>query len=632
MERRWLLFSVFSFCLLVLQRKVTPSPQIICALIDGGYDCSGHNLQSIPDELPNSAQILDFSFNYLPSIYNSTFARLKSLVYLDLTRCRINWIYEAIFQSQQDLESLILTGNQLMFLSTSSFTGPLALKHLSLAQTSINDLKFIQNNDLNLLETLDLGSNSMNTLDYLNRFIWHNMKTLNFQMNGIQNISATGMSILKNTTGLDLSFKRNDIVYIEPGAFESCRFNSLDLSGSFDRVSLTVILMGLRGLTTNILKLGTFDDAPKVEATADSLRGLCSVSMQEVSFQLLHFPDLSGATFACLAGLKRLNLRRAHLRYLPVNVTNMENLTHLFLDGNSFEDMCDLNVQNFPSLAHLSMRGNREDLNFQESCLKNLSKLEFLDLSHNHLKVGAECCNQQLDGLTSLRHLNLSYNVDMTWGDLPFQKTPQLKLLDCSNLAFLHDPTNNGPFANLPHLEALNLSWASVNLSDTRLLEGLQGLRGLTLTGNSFHLGVVTDAEMFKHVPLLETLIMSACGITAIRDGAFDPLTHLTHADLSNNHLVTVTTSDFYSLKNIRLNFARNEIKIVNVEHVKGLEGNSTIDLSYNPLACNCSNVQFIQWAENNHDKMMRLEDTVCGDPMRGVKISDVHLYCAGMD
>lgn len=54
--------------------------------ITKGYDCSDMDLQSIPDEIPNSVQILQFSFNYLPVLYNSTFQRLKSLQSLDLTR------------------------------------------------------------------------------------------------------------------------------------------------------------------------------------------------------------------------------------------------------------------------------------------------------------------------------------------------------------------------------------------------------------------------------------------------------------------------------------------------------------------------------------------------------------------
>uniref|UniRef100_A0A8C7P8N2 Uncharacterized protein n=1 Tax=Oncorhynchus mykiss TaxID=8022 RepID=A0A8C7P8N2_ONCMY len=51
-----------------------------------GYDISGQGLPGIPDELPSSTKTLDFSFNYLPAINNTTFVRLKELVSMNLTR------------------------------------------------------------------------------------------------------------------------------------------------------------------------------------------------------------------------------------------------------------------------------------------------------------------------------------------------------------------------------------------------------------------------------------------------------------------------------------------------------------------------------------------------------------------
>lgn len=51
-----------------------------------GSDCSGLALRLVPDEIPDATKTLDFSFNYLPALYNSTFHRLRSLVSLDLTR------------------------------------------------------------------------------------------------------------------------------------------------------------------------------------------------------------------------------------------------------------------------------------------------------------------------------------------------------------------------------------------------------------------------------------------------------------------------------------------------------------------------------------------------------------------
>uniref|UniRef100_A0A669QC49 CD180 molecule n=1 Tax=Phasianus colchicus TaxID=9054 RepID=A0A669QC49_PHACC len=50
------------------------------------YSCEGLGLREIPGSLPVTTEILDFSFNMLPSLQNSTFSGLESLLYLDLTR------------------------------------------------------------------------------------------------------------------------------------------------------------------------------------------------------------------------------------------------------------------------------------------------------------------------------------------------------------------------------------------------------------------------------------------------------------------------------------------------------------------------------------------------------------------
>lgn len=58
-------------------------PQIT---VNKSYSCEGLGLREVPEKLPVTTEILDFSFNMLPSLQNSTFSQLKSLLYLDVTR------------------------------------------------------------------------------------------------------------------------------------------------------------------------------------------------------------------------------------------------------------------------------------------------------------------------------------------------------------------------------------------------------------------------------------------------------------------------------------------------------------------------------------------------------------------
>jgi len=73
-----LIFAVHTSC-----SFTTYIPQIT---VNKSYSCEGLGLRKIPEKLPVTTEILDFSFNELHSLQNSTFSELKSLLYLDLTR------------------------------------------------------------------------------------------------------------------------------------------------------------------------------------------------------------------------------------------------------------------------------------------------------------------------------------------------------------------------------------------------------------------------------------------------------------------------------------------------------------------------------------------------------------------
>uniref|UniRef100_UPI003AAD7890 CD180 antigen n=1 Tax=Centroberyx gerrardi TaxID=166262 RepID=UPI003AAD7890 len=611
---------------------VTPLSKGVCKLTATGYDCSDQNLQAVPgpDGLPSATKILDFSFNHLPALYNTTFSRLTQLVSLDLTRCKINWIFENSFQNQKHLESLILIGNTLMFVADDALIGPLALSHLRLSQTSMDDLKLIPYNNLMSLETLELGDNDIHSLRGLQQFNWKKMTTLNLQLNAIQNISAAEVAVLQNGRGLSMSFKSNSIVYIEPKAFELVQFNSLDFNDCFSEADISVILAGLAGVKTNILSLGVFEQSQPSTIKAQSLQALCDITVKDLRFQLQHFSDITDTPFHCLSGLEKLDLTRAHLDSLPATVGQMKSLSKLILNENKFQNVCHTNAMSLPSLTALSMRGNQhKSLLFSDGCLSGLSKLELLDLSHSKLLTGTECCEIQLTGLSQLQKLNLSYNSQMKWSALPFREVSDLRQLDCSrvNVTYETQCAEGGPFQNLHHLKWLGISWRFLNLScQSNLLEGLQNLEHMSLSGSYFKDGVISNPEMFKHVPLLQNLVLSDCGLVSIDRNMFTHLSKLTHADLSGNRLVVVYTNVFYSLEKVLLNFAMNDIKIVDLDSVKGLGEESKLDLSDNPLVCNCSNVEFISWMQSNVNKMTNTDRTRCGESREA--LTDVHLNC----
>ncbi|XP_073695635.1 CD180 antigen [Garra rufa] len=623
-------FVFYVLCYTILfqflpHNEATPWARRRCQQIaDDSYDCSDMDLQVIPDEIPTSVKNFKFSFNYLPSLYNFTFHRLMSLIFLDLTRCGITFMYEDVFKNQSDLAVLILIGNPLVFIAERAFSGPLALKYLSLAQSKIQSLSDIPTDNLAYLEVLDLGGSEIRSLDGLSSYHCQNLRSLQLDMNSIDRISVEDLVPLQNVHGISISFKGNDFVYIEPGAFKSLNLSSLDLSGCLSKMNISSLLKGLEGLKTNRLNLGMYETNPTVHIPSAALQSFCKIFVTDLDFQLQHFLDLNNSTFFCLDALKKLDLTRAHLDSLQLTMTGLSTLSHLVLDENRFKDVCHINTRNFPLLTHLSVSANSKQLHFSSKCLKSLRVLEELDLSLSLVNPTGPCCNDQLFGLSELKLLNLSYGSQMFLSSQPFNATPQLEHLDFSHSNYtLND---SSPFSNLQNLKTLNLSWSNTSLTNVNIFKGLKNLQLLNLKGNTVQGGVLNQIELFKYVPLLETLVLSSCKITAFEENLFKGLTYLRQVDLSENKLVKLSTSGFYSLDFLQLNFASNAIAIVGVGSVKDLGKDSTVDLSYNPLVCNCSNFEFIKWVKKNKIKVKHLMETICN--ATGTRIIDADLQC----
>ncbi|KFZ53908.1 CD180 antigen, partial [Podiceps cristatus] len=556
--------------------------------VNKSYSCEGLGLREIPEKLPVTTEILDFSFNVLPSLQNSTFSELKSLLYLDLTRCQINWVYEGAFHSNKQLRTIVLTGNLLMFLSDTAFAGPQSLKQLVLTQTGVTSISFIPMSNLDSLDTLILGSNHISSLQLPPNFPTQNLKYLDFQMNNIRAITAEDVQVLQKTSNITLIFKGNDISYIEPGAFRS-HFYSLDFGGCTD---IPGVLVGLQNSRAQTLWLGTFHNMKKEPyISPDVLQGLCNVSVKDLYLQLRHFRNLNAAMFQCLTKLRKLDLTETHISALPPDISGMSSLTELVLNANSFKHLCNISSAAFPSLTHLHIKGNLQVLQLGSGCLEKLAKLQHLDLSKSHIE-SFDCCNKALSGLSSLRYLNLSHNIKLHLQDMLFKDGANLELLD---LAFtrLHINTSQGPFRNLHLLKVMNLSSSHINTSIQHLFQGLENLMLLDL----------------------KVLILSYCELTAIDDQDFHSLKKLRHVDLSHNKLTTFSTDAFSNLQRIYLNFAHNGIRLIPPDKLASLTGHCVINLSHNPLECTCSNIGLITWYKQNLDKIEDPEGTRCSEP-----------------
>ncbi|EDL00768.1 CD180 antigen, isoform CRA_c [Mus musculus] len=590
------------------------------------YNCENLGLNEIPGTLPNSTECLEFSFNVLPTIQNTTFSRLINLTFLDLTRCQIYWIHEDTFQSQHRLDTLVLTANPLIFMAETALSGPKALKHLFFIQTGISSIDFIPLHNQKTLESLYLGSNHISSIKLPKGFPTEKLKVLDFQNNAIHYLSKEDMSSLQQATNLSLNLNGNDIAGIEPGAFDSAVFQSLNFGGT---QNLLVIFKGLKNSTIQSLWLGTFEDMDDEDISPAVFEGLCEMSVESINLQKHYFFNISSNTFHCFSGLQELDLTATHLSELPSGLVGLSTLKKLVLSANKFENLCQISASNFPSLTHLSIKGNTKRLELGTGCLENLENLRELDLSHDDIET-SDCCNLQLRNLSHLQSLNLSYNEPLSLKTEAFKECPQLELLD---LAFtrLKVKDAQSPFQNLHLLKVLNLSHSLLDISSEQLFDGLPALQHLNLQGNHFPKGNIQKTNSLQTLGRLEILVLSFCDLSSIDQHAFTSLKMMNHVDLSHNRLTSSSIEALSHLKGIYLNLASNHISIILPSLLPILSQQRTINLRQNPLDCTCSNIYFLEWYKENMQKLEDTEDTLCENPplLRGVRLSDVTLSCS---
>ncbi|KAM8961351.1 CD180 antigen [Pelodytes ibericus] len=627
MDSALYLLPLLIFCPVLCQLPGIEPEACLEVIAYQSYSCEGLGLLEIPDTIPSTTEILDFSFNSLYVLYDSTLNRLRNLTYLDLTRCNINWMYDNVFNNNDKLQTLVLTGNPILYIKDYAFSGSVSLKHLFLQQTATTNILNLKLSSSNTLESLHFGHNFISSLELPNTFPLNNLKTLDFQFNDITQIAAKDVEVISQVENLTLILKGNDINYIEPNSFSSSRFYSLDLMACGINVNLSALLNGLNGLSTKILKIGTFKEMErKFLVTPHTLDGLCNISAMDVRLQYTYFDQMSSATFSCFSRVQRLDLTNDALHSFP----EFDNhLSELILNKNKLGSLCDINTNRLVLLTSLHVRGNYNDLSLGTECLKNLSSLQYLDLSANNIQ-SADCCRSQFSGLLSLKHLNYSYNHQHILSELAFLDNTRLEVLDLS-----HTPISlggyYGPFANLKFLKELNMSHSFVNASNDQILEGLQNLTYLNIQRSSFQLGVIKNKNLLQHVYNLEVLILSSCEITAIEERAFSNLKKLIRVDLSQNKLVIFNSDAFGDLSHIYLNFAFNMISETPLDLIRNVSGTSVINLSHNPLDCSCTNFEFISWYKQNANMFEDHENTQCWSPQssNGTQLTSLKLYCS---
>nr|UHH89844.1 TLR4 [Eudyptula minor minor]UHH89845.1 TLR4 [Eudyptula albosignata] len=580
------------------------------------FRCMGLNISGVPAEVSNTTQNLDLSFSNLKALGSNYFSSVPELQLLDLTRCHIHTIEDNSFKDLHKLSTLILTANSLQYLGTAAFYGLTCLKKLVLVETNIASLTDLPIGHLHTLQELNLGHNNIASLKLPKYFTnLTSLRHLSFHSNKITYISKGDLDALReaNRLNLTLVLSLNDIKYIEPGSFAKIHLGELVLRSSFENFNvMRTSLQGLTGLQVNRLIVGEFSDSQRLVAFQRGLlSGLCQVQMQE--FVLICFRKIEENTdtlFNCIGNVSSIRLVDVQLKEVS-EVPMFSQVKQLECKKCKFKEVPAMKLSLFKELRVVRITKSKHLNSFQQK-FESLSNLEVVDLSENHLSF-TRCCFLQFNKCPNLKHLNLSFNSDISMvGDLTNLKN--LLYLDLQHTKLV-GPGSYPVFLSLQKLIYLDISYTRTHVKSACTFCGLNSLQVLKMAGNSFEHNKL--AENFQNLSRLHTLDISSCKLVQVDRSTFGALSELKTLNISNNKLLSFDPVVYKPLRALTaLDFSNNQLSVLLDSALEILPDSLVLlDISQNLFECSCVHLNFLKWIKEKQELLQNKDLMICHTP-----------------
>ncbi|NXS96746.1 TLR4 protein, partial [Jacana jacana] len=580
------------------------------------FSCMGLNVSGIPAGVPNTTQNLDLSFSNLKSLGPNYFSSVPELQLLDLTRCNLHTIEDNSFEDLHKLTTLILTANSLQYLGTAAFYGLTSLKKLVLVETNIASLSDLPIGHLHTLQELNLGHNSITSLKLPTYFTnLASLRHLSFHSNKITYISKGDLDALRevNRLNLTLVLSLNGIKSIEPGSFTGIQLGELVLRSSFENfIVMQTSLHSLTGLQVNRIIVGEFRNSQRlVDFQSRLLSGLCQVQMQE--FVLICFRGFKYGTdnlFNCIGNVSSIRLVNLELEEVS-EVPMFSQVKQLECKMCKFKEVPAVKLSLFKELRVLRITKSKHLNSFRQK-FESLSNLEVIDLSENRLSFTG-CCSLLFRKCPNLKHLNLSFNSDISvTGD--FTNVKNLLYLDFQHTK-LFGPGSYPVFLSLQKLIYLDISYTRTHVKSQCTFCGLNSLQVLKMAGNSFENNKL--ANNFKNLSHLHTLDISACKLVHVDQSTFDSLSELKELNISNNKLLSFDPVVYKPLQALTaLDFSNNQLGVLLDSALEILpEGLILLDISQNLFECSCVHLNFLKWIKEKQELLQNKELMICHTP-----------------
>ncbi|KAM7308627.1 leucine-rich repeat neuronal protein 1-like [Ixodes scapularis] len=189
--------------------------------------------------------------------------------------------------------------------------------------------------------------------------------------------------------------------------------------------------------------------------------------------------------------------------------------------------------------------------------------------------------HNQIPSLRSLVELDLSRNhIKQLGRGIIFHNISRLKFLDLSHNEF--KTLFNGVFRGVVRLETLLMNNVQIKFMEERVFDGMRQLRVLTVDRN--HLPAIYP-EWFQDLFALESLSLSHNHISYVYSRVFLLLHRLRHLSLSHNHIRGLSDQAFLGLDNLTsLHLESNQLTRVPAQALQKLHGLRTLQIGSNPF------------------------------------------------
>ncbi|CAF1672697.1 unnamed protein product, partial [Adineta ricciae] len=427
----------------------------------------------------------------------------------------------------------------------------------------------------------------------------------------------------------ELILSDNAITHIHANAFNGLRIKRLVMSGNRLR---SIDKNAFRELE-NYLEQLTLEFDPSVVDTIPEAIQSNLANIRSLTLTGLNLRNLPVNVFEQMKKLEILSLKSCNLQTIEPGAFHSieKQLRHLYLDNNQLDYRISNVLHRLIMLETLSLSHNR--LNQYELKLIN-KKLRYLDLSYNGLAKlflanmsSLQILNVQNNLLTSdqiigsvpnqLKELILDFNSIRTFNERFLLENNSLETLSLqSNDFLLNDSTI---FQHLNNLKRLNLARNSIKIIPKGLFNFTRSLEHLNMDRNPL---LPLSIDTFTGIEFsLRNISFQSCLLTSDSLSAFSRLVNLERFKLQSNLLTEIQPNSFFSamLQLVAIDLQRNQLTQLPSEFPSSLRelelGNNqltilpfttqtfeqisqlvTLDLSSNPLQCNCQIKPLYHW------------------------------------